>query len=402
MTFKYVCLSVILIALISGCASTTRIPIVDENEAFKYERKYLAEYEHKKAGYNDQSAVKWIQPANKKSPCKVYVGISTAEDRTLDENYKIYWDGGCKNGFANGLGREFEKGTVLNMEAIAIYQGKQQEPQYFFHKYNLDGRTQEGDLKNHYFVETTINDDNYDFDIVYKYGYFGSIKDPGIVTGSSPFSDTVIYIKRYPNFAYRLTDQSNNEFSDEKYYFEMLDTNADTNGFAFVIQKNGGGRAGEYINNTLIRHVQLPQSYYNMVNSIFSEIKDAGQKAITAQKQALKVKKQYMSKICKDSVSVDYLDQKEYKKICSEGEYYANLKIKIDAKLAQINQLKQQQREQLNQQQLVNAQVAQAGAASRAAAAAEQANTIQSWQNIKNNSQMRQLNNNLMFMRMGF
>jgi len=399
---KTALLPIIIFVLLSGCASTPRIPAIDENEAFKYERQHLVEYENLKANYIDQSAVKWIQAANKKTPCKVYVGISKTEDRTLDENYKIYWDGGCKNGYANGLGREFERGTVLNMEALAIYQGAQQEPQYYINKYNLDNKIQEGDLKNHYFVETTINDDNFNFEIDYKYGYFGSTKDPALITRSSPFSDTVAYMKHYPNFHYQLIDQSNDEFSDEKYIFKLLDKNMVTNGYEFVTPKYGSVRAGEVINNTFIRHVQLPQSYFNNVNTMYAEIIDAGQKAITAQKQALKVKKQYMSKICKDSVSVDFIDNEEYKKICNEKEYYENVKKKMDAKIAQINQLKQQKRGQLNQQKLINAQVSQANAAARSAAAAEQANTIQSWQNINNNLQVQQLNNNLMFMRMGY
>ena len=136
MIYKNSYLLIVIFTLISGCASTPRIPTVDENEAFKYERKYLSEYEQLKNKYTNQSVYKWVQPANKKSSCKVYVGISKAtENRTLDENYKIYWDGGCKNGYANGLGREFERGTVLNMEALAIYQGKQQEPQYYIQTY---------------------------------------------------------------------------------------------------------------------------------------------------------------------------------------------------------------------------------------------------------------------------
>lgn len=399
---KTALLPIIVFALLSGCASTPRIPAIDENEAFKYERQYLVEYENLKANYIDQSAVKWVQAANKKTPCKVYVGISKTEDRTLDENYKIYWDGGCKNGYANGLGREFERGTVLNMEALAIYQGAQQEPQYYINKYNLDNKIQEGDLKNRYFVETTINDDNFKFEIWYKYGYFGSIKDPALITHRSPFSDTVVYMKYYPNFHYQLIDQSNDEFSDYKYIFKLLDKNMVTNGYELVMPKYGSVRAGEVINNTFIRHVQLPQSYFNNVNTLYAAIIDAGQKAITAQKQALKVKKQYMNRICKKSVSVNFIDNDEYKKICRDSEYYAKLKEKMNVKLAQINKAKHQKREQLNQQKLVNAQVSQANAAARIASAAEQSNSMQFWQNLNNNLQMQQLNNNLMFMRMGY
>ena len=135
---------------------------------------------------------------------------------------------------------------------------------------------------------------------------------------------------------------------------------------------------------------------------MYTEINQAGKKAINAQKHALKVKKQYINKICKKSVSVNFIDNDEYKKICRGKEYYASLKEKINIKLERINKENQQKREQLNQQKLVKAQVIQANAAQRQADAAEKSNNIQSWQNLNNNLQMQQLNNNLMFMRMGY
>ena len=84
-------------------------------------------------------------------------------------------------------------------------------------------------------------------------------------------------------------------------------------------------------------------------------------------------------------------------------EKIAELKIKIDAKLAQIEQQKQAKRQQQNEQRLIQAREAEAMAAQRRAAAAEQANNQASWdsvnrsiQNMNNNMQMQQLNNNLM------
>lgn len=392
---------IVLIALISGCASTPVIPTVDENDAFMYERKYLVEYENIKASYIDQSVVKWIQPANQKTPCKVYVGISKTEDRTLDDDYKIYWDGSCKNGFANGLGREFERGTVLNMEAIVIYQGMQQEPQYFIQKYHLDNKTQEGDLNNHYFVETTINDDNFNFEVDYKYGYFGSSEAPALITHSSPFYDNIIYYKNYPNFYYILYDMSNNEFEERSYQSAMYH-NGKANGFMFDTPKVGAAASVEMTNGVHVRNVILPNSYFTKISQIVNEVNEAGKKALNAQKRALKVKKQYMNRICKKSITVNFIDNEEYKKICNESEYYATLKEKMDEKLAQINQLKQQKLQQLNQQKLANAAQRQADAAAKSASSAEYENITQSWQNLNNNLQMQQLNNNLMFMRMGY
>jgi hypothetical protein len=189
----------------------------------------------------------------------------------------------------------------------------------------------------------------------------------------------------------------------------MLNQTHQRIGFGFETPKIGSVNSGEYSNGTVIRLVQLPKSFFTNANTMFTEVKESGQKAINSQKQALKVKKQYMNRICKKSVSVNFIDNDEYKKICRDSEYYANLKEKMNIKLAQINKAKQQKREQLNQQKLIDAQVSQANAAqrqansaARSASAAEQANSMQSWQNLNNNLQMQQLNNNLMFMRMGY
>lgn len=359
MTIRSIFPLLIFFILISGCSSTPKFPLISDEEAFKYEKEYLAEYEQLKSDFSDQSEIKWVQPANKKTPCKVYVGVSKGDDRTLDPNYKIYWDGDCKNGYANGLGREFERATVLNMEALAIYKGKEEKPEYFVQTYQLDNKTQEGDISNGYFVETTINEDNFNFDINYQYGFFGSKEMPyRLITMKSPFNDNIFQYKQYQNFGYALYDMSNNEFDKNKYNFKM-NYKGKENGFSFLTPKAGATASGEISNGNLVRRVQLPNSYFVKIGSIQNEIKDAGVKALNAQKYALKVKKQYMRRICKESVSVDFMGSAEYKNICNESP---NVKIKIDKKLAQINILKQQKREQQRQYDLLLAKQKQAEA----------------------------------------
>ena len=163
-------------------------------------------------------------------------------------------------------------------------------------------------------------------------------------------------------------------------------------GFAFSVTKSNVRYDGERINGQLSRRVVLPQSYVNYINNVHIEIENAGQVALNAQKKALIVKQQYKNTICKDSIKVDFIDNNEYKAICSENEKIAQLKTKIDAKLAQIEQQKQAKREQQNQQRLIQAQQAQVVAQHRA-------NTNQSLQNLSNtldsinrNNQMQQLN----------
>lgn len=355
--------------------------------------------------------VKWIQATNKKEPCKLFIGYNPNDDRTLKDGYKIFWDGKCKNGYAYGLGREFEKGFLTNSEAIALYSGGEKQPEYFIQKDNLSNITIEGDFTNRNFVQTTIEDDGINFDIWYQYGHFQkNIVDIGSFISSNPISDDITYIKAYPNFAYVIGDLSNDEFSQYKYNFNMLDGKTkQLNGFSFSVLKNNIRRDGERINGNLVRHVVLPKSYLNHLQDTLNEIKNAGQVAIDAQKKALIVKQQYKDIICKDSVKVDFMDNNEYKAICSEDKKLAELKKKMDTKLAQIEQQKQAKRQQQNEQRLIQAREAEAQAAQRKAAAAEKANNQAEWdsvnrsiQNMNNNLQMQQqnyqmnnLNNNL-------
>ena len=402
--FKYSLVGVLGAFIFSGC--TGSIVQIDDTEAFSYIKKYEAEYEQIKSNtQNTEMPVKWIQAANKKEPCKLYVGYNPNDDRTLKDGYKIFWDGNCKNGYAYGLGREFERGFLTNLDAIALYSGGEKEPEYFIQKDNLTNITEEGDINNENYVKTIITDDGINFDILYQYGHFQR-NSTDILLGirSSPFSTFIRYLKAFNNYAYMIDDVSNDEFSKSNYNYNIMDGKSiQVNGFTFSVHKNNIRYDGEFINGNLVRNVILPTSYINHMGNIFNEVKNAGQVALDAQKKALMVKQQYKDIICKDSVKVDFMDNNEYKAICNEDKKLAELKKKMDTKLAQIEQQKQAKRQQQNEQRLIQAREAEAQAAQRKAAAAEKANNQAEWdsvnrsiQNMNNNLQMQQLNNNLM------
>ena len=217
-----------------------------------------------------------------------------------------------------------------------------------------------------------------------------------------PFYDVSEYYKAYPNFAYRIVDSTQNVFKNSNYEFGLI-YNKKLNGFGFSTNKDGTINGGEVKEGNLLRQVQLPQSYLQKANSILSEITNASNIALDAQRKALIIKEKYKKKICKDSIKVNFMANDEYKSICRENEKIAKLKEKIDIKLAEINKQKQLKMAQQNQQRMIRAREMEAAAAQRQAAAAEQANNQASWdslnrsiQNMNNNMQMQQLNNNLM------
>lgn len=398
------------VLILTGCVGQPSIAKIDDNEAFIYVKQYEAEYgQIKSHATNVIQPVKWIQATNKKEPCKLFIAIGSDGDRTLKDGYKIFWDGKCKNGYAYGLGREFEKGFLTDLEAIALYSGEEKEPEYFIQKDNLANISMEGDIANGNFIQTTIKDDGIKFDIKYEYGHFSrNPTDIELFINSNPFSAQVTYIKAYPNFVYVIEDLTNDEFNNNNYNYKMVDVKRkQLNGFIFSVAKDNVVRySAEHNFGQMVRSVHVPLSYLNHMSTTFSQIKNAGQVAIDAQKKALMVKQQYKDAICKDSIKVDFIDNNEYKAICNENEKLAQLKTKIDAKLAQINQEKQLKRAKMGQERLIQAQEAQARAAQQQASAARaQANAVQQraddsyWSDFNRNMQLMQLNNNLMMIK---
>ncbi|MBV5277577.1 MAG: hypothetical protein J0647_00750 [Campylobacteraceae bacterium] len=392
------------IYLLSGCVSQPSIPKVEEAEIAKYEKAYMAEYERIKIEMASSKINKtWVQPKNKKEECKVKSAFQTNKP-----DYSLFWDGECKDGYAEGLGSTFEIEQFSNRQEIAIF--KKGEPDTYRVFFNhLDGITNEGEYSNSvdkpaHYVLTIVDEKNNDLKISYDFGVDMSNDSPAMRMQTYPFYDVVEYFKVYPNFSYVIADLTKNEFDNRGYEFNIKDNkNGKFNGYGFATMKKGGRNAGEMVNGTLVRSVQLPQSYFDKANSIFSEIKHHANIALEAQKKALIIKEKYKKKICQDSIKVDFMDNNEYKAICKEDEKFAQLKTKIDAKLAQIEQQKQAKRQQQNEQRLIQAKEAEAIAAQRRAAAAEEANNQAAWdgfnqslQNMNNNMQMQQLNNNLM------
>ena len=387
--------------LFNGCVGQPSIPKVEEAEVGTYEKNYMTEYEKIKKQYENYTPTfRWVQPKNKKEECKVYVSIDPTDDKTIKSYYSLYWDGECKDGYAYGLGREIENTMLSNIQQLGFYsKGIAQDYCSMFdplNGYNIDGECSYGDKPNHY-VKTMVDEKGGDLKISYEFGVEMSNDAPMMVMRTYPFYDVVEYFKVYPNFSYIISDLTTNEFDNRKYEFNIKDHKTGKfNGYSFATMKQGFTNAGEMSNGTLVRRVQLPQSYFNNANTIFSEIKQQANIALEAQRRALVIKEKYKKKICKDSVKVDFMDNNEYKAICKEDDKIAELKTKIDAKLAQINQAKQSKREQMSQERLIQAREAEAAAAQRRADAAEQANFNQSMQNLNNNLQMQQLNNNLM------
>lgn len=273
---------------LAGCSSKNNL----ETNAKNLEEKYLKEYNSNQQ--NTPFVDKWVQASNKNEACKVYIQTPKNSDRSLNENFNIFWDGECKDGYAFGLGREFEKDLLVNNESIVLYENAPfKKPIYYYQKSINDNIEIKGDFANGYKV-FKIKKNNQD---LIRYGLFSNNKDISLISYEKDNKE--IYKKIYPNFDYEIIyDKSTNNYS------------------FFLNSKN----SRLSVNDSLKRR------------NIINEILNAKDKAIVASNKADTIINQYKNKICKDYINVNFMDDYDYKSICPENkpinEYISNENIK--------------------------------------------------------------------------
>lgn len=381
-----------IVVLLGGCAAPN-IPFTEEY-AFSFEKQYINEYEQIIAQDKQRhTIVKWIQPANKKENCKIYTGVSEANDRAEKESFKIFWDGECKDGYAYGLGREI---VILDMfnsqEQVGIYKNGMADGGYCVRKYindssiamvngecNYDGGAE-------YIVRIDIKKDPKTFNTLLHFGYGIMNVSPNLFVIDEPFFGSRQLIKAYPNFAHIIFDMSNNEFEEYNTMY-IINSRLIDNGIAIKIFKQGYIRIWDVSSGTLF--TSYPQSFIKHVSSIQNEILEAEKLALAAQEKALIIKQNYLDKICKPSIKVTFMDNDKYKAICTDSE---KLKEIFNKNMEIANMQKQQIREQIHRQNIENAAAIQAYAAQRQAEIAQQQVFNQQIQNINQNLQMQQQN----------
>ena len=380
--------------------------MVSAEDQLMHANELLAEYEQLKDSTTKIKIIeKWIQPLNKKEPCRVYVELSEGSQREVGVNkglLRIYWDGDCKNGYANGLGREFlrlDKPTLVE-NYLSRYDKEGEPPQQFLVEAPATGLTMKGDFTNNrYMVLTTTTEHEldyaYDLDIDIRAGRFS---EPRLIAQSSPFKTGIEYRKSYGShfghdFYQNLYGLGGANFEPHHKWDIVLSMSIwDKGGFTAyrynpkTVQQSTSHQ--EVVDGKDTRRVTLQRAYLVRMDAIVSEIRSAAELANNAAKISDKQIKRYTSRICKKSVSVDFIDNEEYKKICPNSAYKNNLRTKTSKKLAKINNLEQIKKEDYYNKQGLNARIAQANAA-------ESANSQNYQQNMMFNSQMQRMNTNL-------
>ena len=182
----------LLLVLSAGCATTPQFKKVSTEEAFSAIRELAEDKSPARPELEVIDTHLYTQPLNKSVPCK----LPTSQGQLDRNNFRAYWDGDCKGGFAYGLGRDIAISDTHHVEEITIYEdnGKASSAvHYDFVEQFVGYSSDEYDGSQIRLVEQYINNEGEDFNIMYRQGE--SLKNGNSYrTVWSPFG---IYTKQY-------------------------------------------------------------------------------------------------------------------------------------------------------------------------------------------------------------
>ena len=104
-----------LAAYVALAACATGPQAITYEEASAFERSLLA----RETAPPERPELLFVQPVNKTESCK----LPTSQGQLDRPNFRAFWDGECKDGFAFGLGRDIAISDTHHVEEITIHDG---------------------------------------------------------------------------------------------------------------------------------------------------------------------------------------------------------------------------------------------------------------------------------------
>lgn len=343
----------------------------------------------------------YTQPVNKTAPCK----LPTSKDQLQRKNFRAYWDGDCKDGYAYGLGRDIALSDTHHTEEITIHNGDGdsigQPKRYIDYVQNFSGYSvsSSSELEDAGYLEHIQHNDNKFF---IKYRAIAKSK-----TGNtwyldwSPLNPSRTTVNRSSgNPDYVMVDYSALPATSDQAEMALFTADPAAEkpfGFRIVRFRNGAIQHQKLATDgqTIIEQVELPQEYITKVTNAMSEAQAALQKAGVAAAKAQQMEREYLHMAC----AADYIikgvppkDMEIARQICTWRDQWKEPFAKAEANYKQEIERKRQEVAQAEQQRAnISAQQAQTAAAERAAFAASMTQFNQTLQQ-QNNNTVQQIN----------
>jgi hypothetical protein len=370
--------------ILAGCATTSGgIRTMSYEEAAVFENSLLARGSEP-IGPPERL---FTQPVNKTEPCK----LPTNKAQLERKNFRAYWDGDCKNGFAYGLGRDIAISDTHHVEEITIHGGSEDDyanqPWVLYDFVN--NQTAYGVRGEKYPATSGLNqfiqNDQANFTTTFWLGLTDKAGNR-IFLATSPFAPRKVYVNgQRSGVAYQLTDFTDAPAASNAVLraIEIIDGKTSTAGGVRIVQFRNGvvehqklGPGGQ-----VVERAAIPQEYVNHLASKVAEAQEAIATANVSVQKAQQMEREYLYMACNGKHPIKGLDNATATKICNWRDQF---KEPYEKALVNYQHQMEQQRQQAaaQEQQLAQLRMYQAQLAQQQAIANQQA-----WQNFNNTLQ---------------
>ena len=283
----------------------------------------------------------FVQPVNKTEPCK----LPTSRDQMDRPNFRAFWDGACKDGYAHGFGRDIATSDTHHLEEITV------------HNFSQDGHEPDQqvsvgyDLVNYWVfygkkdaqrmvgVREQITDDPYAFQVAMV---TGSATPDGRLMGQqwSPLSPVPRLVFGTRSVGYLADDFSNYPGAVKTVIRRIDPGSGKENGFRLTGFKNGSWTYQAVSDSVVTGTVQLPREYLQHVSSLLDSAIQQRSAGEAAGREGKALERQYLAKFCSSPYEIPKLDNALAKRICNwrdafSAKYDNQLK-KVQAQLAAL------------------------------------------------------------------
>lgn len=313
-----------LVSLASVVACTTsayagsKPKAINYQEASEFERSLLA----RPTAAPPPPEKLYVQPANKTEPCK----LPTTRHQLERPNFRAYWDGECRNGFALGLGRDIAMSDTHHVEEITIHDGTGGDWSAPRVDYDFVNNMVVYAVGGSQFPAVTQLAEKMDNSI----NGFNALQTLSVIDGqgngyiiqSAAFNPQRNYLltQNHGALAFKFSDNSAAPVVNPNaatFAIEIIDPKTNTPGGAAIARYGNGAVAHFKRVNGRPEPVRLPTAYTEHLQAKYQEIATATASASATLQRAQQIEREYLYKACNGKSSVRGLDQTEYTKICT-------------------------------------------------------------------------------------
>lgn len=352
-----------LVALASGCASTEnygpKARAIDYDEASAFERSLQA---RDVPSPQMPKGILYTQPVNKKEPCK----LPTTQDQLARSNFRTYWDGQCKDGYAYGLGRDIAISDTHHVEEITTHNGSGNNSNaprvlYDFVNNKVAYTAPENKFPQaSWFQEHIFNSEN-QFRVLYKLGVTDESGN-SLVTEYSPLNTGRMFLNDRRNVVYKIVDNSAMPVIDAAaviFTAEIIDPQTKKAGGVAIVRHGNGQVRHVKLTGALKEDVLLPAEYTAHLKEKYSEILNAQAAAHSSLERARRIEREYLYMACNGKHEINGLDKQTATKICTwRDQFKAPYKHALEKYALELERLKHDA-ESAKQQHATQQQIAQ-------------------------------------------